>query len=438
MRILNTSDPKFPAILARIADRIQLTSGDRELDVRAIIDEVRRRGDRALSAYTRRLDGVAIPAQEPWLPTAAFARARELVGRQARRDLELARNRIRVFHARDRARGFAVSSGAGVRLSKRCHPLARVGVYVPGGRGAYPSTVLMNCVPARVAGVGEVVLATPPSKHGDPALRGLDPHVVVAAELAGVNRVLTAGGAQAIAALALGTAAIPRVDKIVGPGNAWVATAKRLVYGLVDIDSFAGPSEVLVIADGSVPAAWTAADLLSQAEHDPDAIVFLVATSAATARSVIAEVERQLADLPNRSAAEQSLRSNGTTIVVRDVDEAVAIANRIAPEHLEVHAKGARRLSRRLTTAGAVFVGGHTPEAVGDYLAGPNHVLPTGGTARFFSPLSTDDFVRRSNTLELSAAALVRLGPPTARLARIERFEAHARSVTIRIGEPRS
>ncbi|MBK7972043.1 MAG: histidinol dehydrogenase [Deltaproteobacteria bacterium] len=438
MRTLNTSDAKFATALSWIADRIQLTGGDRELEVRAIIDDVRKRGDRALAAFTRRLDGITIPAHEPWLPPAAFTRARALVGHQALRDLELARNRIRKFHARDRPSGFAMTSGAGVRLAKRCHPLARVGVYVPGGRGAYPSTVLMNCIPARVAGVEEIVLATPPSRRGDPGLRGLDPHVVVAAELAGVTRILTAGGAQAIAALALGTATIPRVDKIVGPGNAWVATAKRLVYGLVDIDSFAGPSEVLVIADGSVPAAWTAADLLSQAEHDPDAIVFLVTTSIASARAVVDALEHQLADLPNRSIAEESLRSNGTTIVARDLDEAVDIANRIAPEHLEVHTRRARNVSRRLTTAGAVFVGAHTPEAIGDYLAGPNHVLPTGGTARFFSPLSTDDFVRRSNTLEVSAAALRRLGPPTVRLARIERFEAHARSVTVRIGEPRS
>lgn len=437
MRILDTSDPKFPAALARIVDRIQLTSADREDDVRAIIEEVRRRGDRAVAAFTRRFDGVTVPQKAPWLAESAFVRARDLVGRQARKDLELARDRIRAFHARDRARGFAMSGGPGVRLAQRCHPLERVGVYVPGGRGAYPSTVLMNCVPARVARVGEIILATPPSKHGDPMLRGLDPHVVVAAELAGVTRILTAGGAQAIAALALGTASVPRVDKIVGPGNAWVATAKRLVYGLVDIDSFAGPSEVLVIADGSVPAAWTAADLLSQAEHDPDAILFLVTPSSATAAAVIAETERQLETLPTRATAAQSLRSNGIAIVVRDVDEAVELANRIAPEHLEVHAKRARGIARRLTSAGAVFVGPHTPEAVGDYLAGPNHVLPTGGTARFFSPLSADDFVRRSNTLELSAAALARLGPPTARLARIERFEAHARSVTVRIGEPR-
>lgn len=437
MRILHTSDPKFPAELVRISNRIQLTSGEREQDVRAIIDAVRARGDRALAAYTRRLDGVALPVQDPWLPSTAFARARELVGRQALRDLALARDRIRAFHARDRPRGFDMAGGAGVRLSKRCHPLERVGVYVPGGRGAYPSTVLMNCIPARVAGVGEIVLATPPSRQGDPALRGLDPHVVVAAELAGVSRILTAGGAQAVASLALGTKAIPRVDKIVGPGNAWVATAKRLVYGLVDIDSFAGPSEVLVISDRSVPAAWTAADLLSQAEHDPDAIVFLVATSVASAQEVLAEIDRQLVDLPKRAIAEESLRNNGSVIVTCGIDEAVEVANHIAPEHLEVHVRNARRVARRLTTAGAVFVGPHTPEAVGDYLAGPNHVLPTGGTARFFSPLSTDDFVRRSNTLELSAAALQRLGPATARLARIEQFEAHARSVTVRIGEPR-
>jgi histidinol dehydrogenase len=295
----------------------------------------------------------------------------------------------------------------------------------------------MNCIPARVAGVSEIVLATPPAPRGDRVLRGIDPHVVLAAELAGVTRILTAGGAQAIAALALGTRSVPRVDKIVGPGNAWVATAKRQVYGLVDIDSFAGPSEVLIIADGSVPAAWTAADLLSQAEHDPDAIVFLVSPSPDASKRVLDELARQVRDLPTRATAEESLRRNGTLILTRDLDEAIDVANQIAPEHLEVHTRGARSVARRLPSAGAVFIGGHTPEAVGDYLAGPNHVLPTGGTARFFSPLSVDHFVRRSNTLELTAAALARLGPPTARLARIERFEAHARAVTARTGESR-
>ncbi len=436
MRTLTTTDPGFARALARLANRITLTSADREPEVRAIVAAVRKRGDAAVAAYTRRLDRVRIPAADPWLAAEAFALARALVGKQALADLKLARDRIRTFHARGRPRGYAIRSGAGVQLAQRVHPLGRVGVYVPGGRGAYPSTVLMNSVPARVAGVAEIVLATPPAPSGEPRLRGIDPHVVVAAELAGVSRVLTVGGAQAVAAMAFGTRAIPRVDKIVGPGNVWVATAKRVVYGQVDIDSFAGPSEVLVIADGSVPAAWTAADLLSQAEHDPDAIVFLVATERSVAQAVTQEIERQLVDLPNRDTARESLRRNGTVILARDVDEAVSIANELAPEHLEVHTRAARRVARRLGNAGAVFVGAHTPEAIGDYLAGPNHVLPTGGTARFFSPLSVDDFLRRSNTLELSAAALRRLGPPTARLARIERFEAHARSVITRLEEP--
>ncbi len=435
MRTLTTTDPGFGRALARLASRISLTSAEREPEVRTIVEAVRRRGDTAVASFTRRFDRVRIPATDPWLGSDAFGTARTLVGRQALADLTLARDRIRAFHARGRPQGFAIASGAGVKLEQRVHPLARVGVYVPGGRGAYPSTVLMNSVPARVAGVAEIVLATPPAPVGERRLRGIDPHVIVAAELAGVSRVLTVGGAQAIAAMAFGTRTIPRVDKIVGPGNVWVATAKRLVYGQVDIDSFAGPSEVLVIADGSVPAAWTAADLLSQAEHDPDAIVFLVATDRGVARSIGDEIVRQLATLPKRETARESLRRNGTAIVTRDLDEAVGIANELAPEHLEVHTRAARSVAKRLTNAGAVFVGGHTPEAIGDYLAGPNHVLPTGGTARFFSPLSVEDFLRRSNTLEVSAAALRRLGPPTARLARIERFEAHARSVTARIGE---
>jgi len=432
---LHTTNARFEQELAKLEHRIASTSAEREPAVREILGEVERRGDRALASLTRRLDGFALPGGDPWLPASAFRVARSAVGRQAVKDLETACQRIERFHARGKPRGFRMTSGAGVRLAQRVHPLARVGVYVPGGRGAYPSTVLMNSVPARVAGVEDLLLATPPSPRGDPALRGIDPHVIVAAEIAGVTRILSVGGAQAVAALALGTGRVPRVDKIVGPGNAWVATAKRLVYGLVDIDSFAGPSEVLVIADGSVPAAWTAADLLSQAEHDPDAVVFLLATGERVARAVADELACQVKTLPTRAVAEESLRRGGTIVVTRSLAEAIRIANRLAPEHLEVHTRAAAATAERLTTAGAVFVGGHTPEAVGDYLAGPNHVLPTGGTARFFSPLSVEDFMRRSNTLEFSSKALARLGPPAARLARIERFEAHARSVTIRTGE---
>jgi histidinol dehydrogenase len=306
-------------------------------------------------------------------------------------------------------------------------PLDRVGIYVPGGKASYPSSVLMNAVPAKVAGVAEVIMVVP-MPGGE-----INPHVLAAARIAGVDRIFKLGGAQAVAALAYGTESVPRVDKITGPGNIYVATAKQLVFGQVDIDMIAGPSEILVINDGSGNAAHIAADLLSQAEHDELASSVLVTSCAAMATAVQAEVERQLQELSRETIARQSIDDYGAIILAQDLDEAIAFSNRIAPEHLELAVDNPFSILPQIRHAGAIFMGHHTPEAAGDYLAGPNHTLPTGGTARFFSPLSLDDFVKKSSIVSFSQSGLQRLGKEIVHIAELEGLEAHAKSVSIRL-----
>jgi histidinol dehydrogenase len=312
-------------------------------------------------------------------------------------------------------------------LGQMIQPLARVGVYVPGGRAAYPSTVLMTVIPARVAGVREVVAVSPVSEDGDV------PIILAACHLAGVDALYRVGGAQAVAALAYGTRSIPRVDKIVGPGSIWVATAKRLCFGQVDIDSIAGPSEVLIVADGTADAQLVAADMLAQAEHDPLAAAVCVTADRRLAGRVATALDAQLAVLPRRAIAARSLAAFGAIVVVRSLREAVALANRLAPEHLELLVRKPARWAGEIRNAGAVFLGPHAPEAFGDYLAGPNHVLPTGGTARFASPLGVYDFVKRTSLIGAGARTLARLGPTVARLARLEGLDAHGRAVERRL-----
>src|SRR5881397_2978379 len=335
-----------------------------------------------------------------------------------RRDLALAARRIRAFHARQRERSWSFRDASGARLGQRIEPLERVGVYVPGGRAAYPSTVLMTVIPARVAGVGEVIAVSPVGKDGD------TPIVLAACHVAGVDRLYRIGGAQAVAALAYGTESVPRVDKIVGPGNLWVATAKRLVFGQVDIDSIAGPSEVLVVADGAADAELVAADLLAQAEHDPLAAAICVTPDRRLAARVAAALDRQLASLPRRAVAARALANFGAIVVVRSLAQALEIANHLAPEHLELAVRAPRRWLARVRHAGAVFLGQDAPEAFGDYLAGPNHVLPTGGTARFASPLGVYDFVKRTSIIEAGPRTMARLGPAVVRLARLAGADA--------------
>ncbi|MGE5848570.1 MAG: histidinol dehydrogenase, partial [Candidatus Methylomirabilota bacterium] len=419
------------AFLATLRDRSRAPTPEVETAVRTILEDVRQQGDVALLAYTEKLDGVRLDTGTLRVPEAEATAALEALDLQVRQALALAAERIEAFHRRQRRDSwFYHEEGTGL-LGQLVRPLARVGLYVPGGSAAYPSTVLMNAIPARVAGVEEMVICTPVGKGG--AVPGA---VLAAASLVGIREIYRVGGAQAVAALAYGTESIRPVDKIVGPGNIYVATAKRLLFGVVGIDMVAGPSEVLVVTDGSVAASWAAADLLAQAEHDALSSAICVTPSTEVAEAVRAEVNRQLATLPRGSVARESLEAFGAVIVTKDLRAAVALANAIAPEHLELLVADPWALVPEVRHAGAVFLGAHTPEVAGDYLAGPNHVLPTAGTARFSSPLSVEDFQKRSSLLSLTPGALARWRGPITRLAGLEGLDAHARSLTIRTDTP--
>ncbi len=431
MRVMSAASEECAGFLGGLRERGRQADPAIETAVRAILDDVQARGDAAVLAHTERLDGVRLEARALRVPEAACAEALASLDPRAREALALAAERIEAFHARQRRESwFADEAGTGV-LGQLVRPLRRVGLYVPGGSAAYPSSVLMNAVPANVAGVAEVVMCTPVGGGRDVA-----PAVLAAARIAGVREIYRIGGAQASAAMAFGTATIRPVDKIVGPGNVYVATAKRLVFGAVGIDMVAGPSEVVVVADETAPAAWVAADLLAQAEHDALASAVCITPSAALARSVEAEVARQLSLLPRRTIAEQAVSRFGAVIVAEDLAAAVGLANAIAPEHLELMVADPWALVPEVRHAGAVFLGRHTPEVAGDYLAGPNHVLPTGGAARFSSPLSVEDFQTRSSLLGLTPEALRRWREPVTRLAEVEGLEAHARAIAIRTETP--
>jgi histidinol dehydrogenase len=349
------------------------------------------------------------------------------VDEEAVATLRLAVERVTRFHEKQKQKSWLDTEEDGILLGQKVTPLQRVGIYVPGGKASYPSSVIMNAVPARVAGVSEIIMVVP-TPDGE-----INPHVLIAARLSGVDRIFRVGGAQAVAALAYGTETIPRVDKITGPGNIFVATAKKLVFGQVGIDMIAGPSEILVVNDGSGTPAHIAADLLSQAEHDELASAMLITTDRAFGEAVAAEVERQLGALPRSGIARRSWDDFGVIIVAGSLAEAVSFSNRLAPEHLELAVTNPFEILPAIRNAGAIFLGHFTPESVGDYLAGPNHTLPTGGTARFFSPLSVDDFVKKSSLLYFSESALGRLGDDIVRLAGLEGLDAHAESVKIRI-----
>ena len=415
------------ARLARLEGRGEQAGAGVEARARRIIAAVRTRGDRALLSFTARFDGVRLRPGALRVGPEAMAKAYRELPAAVQRDLGLAARRIRAFHLRQRERSWSFRDATGARLGQRITPLARVGVYVPGGRAAYPSTVLMTTIPARVAGVPEVIAVSPAGADGHPAV------ILGACHVAGVDVLYRVGGAQAVAALAYGTATIPRVDKIVGPGNIWVATAKRLCYGQVDIDAIAGPSEVLIVADGSARADIVAADMLAQAEHDPIAAAICVTPSRALAGRVAAALAVQLAALPRRSIAARSLARFGAIVVTATLAEAVVLANRLAPEHLELHVRDPDKWMPRIHNAGAIFLGSGAPEAFGDYLAGPNHVLPTGGTARFASPLGVYDFVKRTSVIAAGPKTLRRLGPAIVRLARLEGLDAHGRAVERRL-----
>ena len=434
MQKLDTRDPSFRSAWGRLCAR---GSDEDEAPVREaaqrIVADVRARGDAALVEYTRRLDGwdPGTAAGLVLRPDAMRA-AHAALPADGRRALALAARRIAEFHRRERdAEVPARRDATGATLAQVVRPLARVGLYAPGGTARYPSSILMTAIPAGVAGVAEIVACSP-------GVRGtgeMDPWTLAACHVSGVSRLFRMGGAQAIAALAYGTETVPAVDKICGPGNAYVAAAKRLVFGQVDIDMIAGPSEILVLADARADAAEVAADLLAQAEHDPRAVAVLVTSSPLVADAALEEVDRQLADLPRREIAAASIRDRGAVVVARDLDEAVRFADEFAPEHLALHARNAAALVKRISRAGAVFVGTSTPEAVGDYVAGPSHVLPTAGTARFASPLSVATFRRRMSVLDLTPAALAAVAPAVETLARAEGLEAHRRAVAVRVAK---
>ena len=396
--------------------------------VSAIIDDVRRRGDQALIHYAREFDGAELTALE--VPQERLEQAAETLDPQLRAILEEAAERIRAFHRRQVRSSFLLSEEDGVILGQKITPIDRVGLYIPGGTAAYPSSVLMNCVPAKIAGCREIVMVSPPTCGGD-----VNPVILAAARIAGVDRVFRCGGAQAVAALAYGTESVPRVDKIVGPGNAYVAEAKRQVFGQVAIDMIAGPSEILVLADGASDPRHVAADMLSQAEHDRMASAVLVTDSAELAQAVSDELERQLPLLPRRDIAREAIDRCGKIIVADNLRQAVDIANEIAPEHLEVCVDNPFDYLSLIRSAGSIFLGRSCPEALGDYFAGPNHTLPTGGTARFSSPLSVDDFVKKSQFTYYTKEALSAASGKIAVFARQEGLEAHARSVLVRFDE---
>jgi histidinol dehydrogenase len=425
MKILQSRARGFEQDLdAILAQRKRQMAGVEE-QVRGIIEGVRQKGDQALIQYSREFDGVAISLEEMEVPKEAWVRARKGMAKDDLRSLERAAEQIGSFHRRQ-LRPSWFDSAQGIVRGQMLRPLARAGVYVPGGKAAYPSSLLMNVIPAKVAGVSEVVVMTPPSKQG------VSPAVLAAAEIAQADRVFTAGGAQAIAALAYGTRTVPQVDIIVGPGNAYVTAAKRLLFGVVMVDLVAGPSEILVLADGSTPARLAAADLLSQAEHDEQAWPVLVTPSQLFVQEVEQEIGKLLKSLSRQEIITACLEQQGLIIIVRDLAEGVKLANRIAPEHLELALEDPWGWLGQVENAGAVFLGSYTPEAVGDYMGGPNHVLPTAGTARFFSPLGVENFVKRTNILSFSRQALEGVQEDVARLARLEGLEAHARAVEVR------
>jgi histidinol dehydrogenase len=428
LRILKTSDPDFRGGFERLLDRGQSADPAVETAVRGIVEDVRARGDAALLEYTNRFDRRALAgAGELAVPRQRLGQARAAIPAEARAALEQAAERIRAYHERQKLDSWQYTEADGTRLGQQVTPLDRVGLYVPGGKAAYPSSVLMNAIPARVAGVPDLVMAVPAP---DGALNDL---VLAAADIAGVNRVFTIGGAQAVAALAFGTESVPRVDKIVGPGNIYVATAKRLVFGAVDIDMIAGPSEIVVLCDGRTDPDWVAMDLFSQAEHDEDAQAILISLDPAFTAAVAASIERLLPGLERREIARASLESRGALITAGGLDEAIELVNRIAPEHLELSVEEPEAAARRVRHAGAIFLGRYTPEAIGDYCAGPNHVLPTSGTARFSSPLGVYDFQKRTSLIQCTAEGAARLARTASVLARGEGLTAHARSAEYRM-----
>jgi histidinol dehydrogenase len=425
MRILSSRDPAVERILQKtIANAAEIESR-----VREIVEEVRQRGDAAVLEYTRRFDRVPAEWDNLRVTAEEIEQARALVDREFLDSLQAAIDNIRSFHEQQKQHSWMEPDPSGNILGQISRPLERVGIYVPGGTAAYPSSVLMNALPAQVAGVKEIIMVSPPAADGS-----LNPYTLVAAAACGVTEIYKIGGAQAVAALACGTQTVPKVDKITGPGNIYVTMAKKLVYGEVDIDMLAGgPSEVLVVADATANPRYAAADLLSQAEHDALASALLVTPSTELAQAVKLEVERQLAGLSRRDIMEKALTEYGAIIITEDLTEAIEVANRFAPEHLELLVAEPFSWLGQVKNAGAVFVGHYSPEPIGDYFAGPNHILPTGGTARFYSPVTVDTFTKKTSVIAYSEAGFRAAAPKVIKLATVEGLDAHANSIKIRL-----
>ena len=428
MRIVKVNKDSIANILSDLLKRSPTNYGDFQDKVDAIIKNVRDNGDKAVFDYTAQFDKAEINADNILVTEEEIKEAYEEVDDELIKVIRKAIKNIRDFHEKQIQKSWFETREDGVMLGQKVTPLEKVGVYVPGGKAVYPSSVLMNIMPAKVAGVDKIIMTTPCNAEGK-----VNPAVLVAAKEAGADEVYKAGGAQAVAALAFGTESIPKVDKIVGPGNIFVALAKRSVYGYVNIDSVAGPSEILILADESANPVYVAADLLSQAEHDELASAVLITTSESLANEVQKEVEKQTAVLERKGIIEKSLDNYGAIILVKDFDEATTLSNAIAPEHMEVCIKEPFGLLPKIQNAGAIFLGHFTPEPLGDYMAGPNHVLPTGGTARFFSPLSIDDYIKKSSIISFSEDALKALGKDVIKFAEAEGLTAHANSIKVRM-----
>ncbi|KUG23468.1 histidinol dehydrogenase [hydrocarbon metagenome] len=426
MKIIKSNAAGFEKFFNELRRRGGVHSPALLSSVAKIVSDVATQGDKALFRYTVKFDGYKLTAATVEVTAAEKKKALAQVKAEDLKVIRLAARRIETYHRHQVAQSFMIKKESGVEMGQRILPLRRVGIYAPGGKASYPSTILMAAIPARIAGVDEIILVTP-AKDGK-----LNPLIAAAAEVSGVKRIFKIGGAQAIAALAYGTKTVPQVDKIAGPGNAYVAAAKKMVFGQVDIDMIAGPSEVIVIADKTARASFAAADMLAQVEHDEMAAALLLTDSETLAREVSLEIYRQTKSLLRKTTAEKSLTKYGAIIITRSIEEAVDIANSFAPEHLELMVKNPKKILNRVRNAGSVFLGSFTPEALGDYIAGTNHILPTGGTARFSSPLGVYDFYRRMSFLSFTKEAFNKMSVSTAHFAQMEGLDAHAKSVLAR------
>lgn len=425
MKVVTSTDRSFKSVIKRITTRSNMSQGSIEASVKSILKSIERGGDRAVIRYVKKFDRLTLTTEQFRIPSEKIKEAYYQIRKDEGDALRYAARRITAFHERQRLKTWMYQEN-GATLGQMILPLDAVGIYVPGGKAVYPSSVLMCAIPAKVAGVNRVVMCTPAQKGG------ISPYLLVAADIAGVNEVYQIGGVQAIAAMAYGTNTIARVDKIVGPGNIYVATAKRMVYGTVGIDMVAGPSELLVVADEAAVPAHVAADLLCEAEHDEDAKVYLVTTSARLAHEVVRQVRDQVKRLTREKIVTKSVARHSLALVVESMEEAIDLANQIAPEHMTLSVDRPFDYLEKIKHAGALFLGRYTPPSVADYVAGPNHVLPTGGTARFFSPLSVEDYMKKSNIISYSKEELTKVKDHLNRIAQMEGFDAHAKSLESR------